>query len=300
MFSILHIAALRRRDKPAAPSTPGPYRLVAIDIDGTLLDSTGRMRPATVEAINAARACGVQVVLASARPPRGMRELYHALGLDAPLVSYNGAAIHHPLTGQWLRHRALAPGLVRQIVELAGSRSSRLSIGAEVFDRYCVHLPGRDALSAPSTAEPEDDADSDVERVELVTDVELFARPVTRLLLGMGSRRRVEVAQMLAHRFGGRVAVGITDRSAIQLVHPHADKSRALASLARSMGIDRRQVMAIGDAPNDVGMLRWAGLGVGIGTAYESVLAAADVVGPSSDEDGVAWAIETYILRTAP
>ncbi len=274
---------------------PCRYRLVAIDIDGTLLDSGGRLRPATVAAVNAARARGVQVVLASARPPRGMRELYHALGLDTPLVSYNGAAIHHPLTGQWLKHRALAPGLVRQIVELAGAQSSRLSVGAEMFDRYCLHVPGRMPPPRPAAVSA-DDAGGDVERVDMVSDAELFARPVTRLLLGVGSRHRAEVAQMLAHRFGGRAAVGITDRSAIQLVHPHADKSRALASLARSMGIERRQVMAIGDAPNDVGMLRWAGLGVGIGTAYESVLEAADVVGPSSDEDGVAWAIQTYIL----
>lgn len=275
---------------------------MAIDIDGTLLDSAGRMRPTTVAAINAARARGVQVVLASARPPRGMRELYHVLGLDTPFVSYNGAAIHHPLTGQWLKHRALAPGLVRQIVELAGAQASRLSVGAEVFDRYCLHVPGSPVrvrehdADTPDGVGMEPPSDCDVEPVDLIGDQQFFARPVTRLLLGVRSHQRMPVAQMLARRFGGRAAVGITDRSAIQLVHPHADKSRALASLTRSMGIRPREVMAIGDAPNDVGMLRWAGLGVGIGTAHAAVLEVADVVGPSSDEDGVAWAIETYIL----
>lgn len=276
------------------------YRLLAVDIDGTLLDSAGRVRPASIAAINAARARGVKVVLASARPPRGMRELYHALGLDTPMICYNGAVIHQPLTARWVTHHALAPGLVRQIVETARTQSPRLSIGAEIFDRYCVHLHGPAAAPVPAPAPGADSqGDSDVESVTVLRDQQLFQRPVTRLLLGIGSRQRAAVAQRLARRFGGRAAVGITDRAAIQLVHPLADKSHALAAVAGAMGIDSAHVMAIGDAPNDLGMLRWAGLGVAVGDAYPQMVAAADVVAPGSDDDGLAWAIETHVLRDA-
>jgi 5-amino-6-(5-phospho-D-ribitylamino)uracil phosphatase len=292
------VAGLRGPSGAAAAALR--YRLLAVDIDGTLLDSGGRVRPASVAAINAARARGVQVVLASARPPRGMRELYHVLGLDTPMVCYNGAVIHQPLTGRWVTHHALGPGLVRQMVEAARTVSPRLTIGAEIYDRYCVRLHDPSEVAPPPAADGRADGDDcDVEPVTVLGDQQLFARPVTRLLLGVPSRQRAAVAQMLARRFGGRVAVGITDRAAIQVMHPLADKSHALAAAARDMGVDRSQVMAIGDAPNDVGMLRWAGLGVAVGEAYSQVVLAADVIAPGSDDDGLAWAIERFVLRDA-
>jgi Cof subfamily protein (haloacid dehalogenase superfamily) len=307
-LSILNTIRRIARSNPgtrpgSAPNPPaaGAFRLLAVDIDGTLLDSAGRVRPATIAAINAARARQVNIVLASARPPRGMRELYHALGLDTPMICYNGAVIHQPLTGRWITHHALAPGLVRQLVETARTRSPRLTIGAEILDRYCVHVHDPAATPRPATTQTIDDpADSDpadIDPVTVLREQQLYERPVTRLLLGVASAQRSAVAQLLARRFGGRVAVGITDRAAIQLVHPLADKAHALAAMARDMGIEPAHVMAVGDAPNDLGMLNWAGLGVAIGEAFPQVNRAADVTAPSSDADGLAWAIERFILR---
>lgn len=290
------INAIRSMTRGSGKATAAPplYRLIALDIDGTLLDSAGRIRPASIAAINAARARGIGIILASARPPRGMRDLYHVLGLDTPMICYNGAVIHQPLTGRWITHHALAPGLTRQIIETAQAHTQRLAVAAEIFDRFCIPWRQRegddDAPAAPG---------SDVEAATLVSEHRFYQRPVTRLLLGVASRHRTAVAQALARRFAGRVAVGITDRDAIHLTHPLADKSYAVAAMAADMGIDAPRVMAIGDAPNDLGMLRWAGLGVAVGDAYPQVAAAADVVAPGSDDDGLAWAIETHGLRDA-
>ncbi len=83
----------------------------------------------------------------------------------------------------------------------------------------------------------------------------------------------------------------------IQVVHPHANKANAVAKIASIASVAPKHVMAIGDAPNDVEMIRWAGLGIAVANAWPEAQQAAHTVVPSNDDDGVAEALETYALR---
>ena len=100
---------------------------------------------------------------------------------------------------------------------------------------------------------------------------------------------------MSAH-FGEALAVVRSDTTVGELIAPGLSKGIALATVAKRLGVERDQVIAIGDEENDVPMLQWAGLGLAMGNAPDSVKRMAHAVIPSVDEDGVAWAIDRYIL----
>ncbi len=119
--------------------------------------------------------------------------------------------------------------------------------------------------------------------------------PVTKLMLLAPPERLTHVQAAVRRRFRGRVGLLVSDHHLLQVVHNQVDKAAALARVAEQYGIERSQVMAIGDAPNDAGMLLWAGWGVAMQNAWPIAREAADCVVPSNDEDGVAYALEKYV-----
>ena len=122
-------------------------------------------------------------------------------------------------------------------------------------------------------------------------------RDVTKLMLLAPPDRLGPIRERVTEKLGPRVAVHVSDRHLIQLVHREVDKASAVRWIAERKGVPPERVMAIGDAPNDAGMLRWAGLGVAVENAWPQTLAAADAVAPSNDAEGVCAALERFILR---
>jgi hydroxymethylpyrimidine pyrophosphatase-like HAD family hydrolase len=120
--------------------------------------------------------------------------------------------------------------------------------------------------------------------------------PVTKLMLLAPAERLQKITTAIQAKFARKVSLLVSDSHLLQVVHPEVDKWRGLAWIANQLNIDATRVMAVGDAPNDIGMLRWAGLGVAVENAWDQVRAVADVVVPSNDEDGVAFALRRYVL----
>ena len=282
--------AVTRRGDHAGMLSHRPIRLVAIDLDGTLLRTDKRLSMRCVEAIAEATRRGVHVVLASARPPRSMREIYHRLGLDTVQVNYNGALIHDLPRYRHLYHCPLPPRLALRIVRLARRVDPQIVISAEILDRW--YTDRVDETLATETARQQGP--------DYLGPLAGFLNvPVTKLMLLAPPERLGAVHGAVRRRFGRKVGLLVSDRHLLQIVNRQVDKAGALARVAHDYGIPRAQVMAIGDAPNDIGMLRWAGLGVAVQNAWDLARDAADCTVPSNDQDGVAHALHRYVLQSA-
>ncbi len=272
-------------------------RLLACDIDGTILDARGTLRPAVSDAIALIAASGVEVVLVTGRSPwSGVPELAVRLGLPGPHITMQGALISVPATGTIHRLRALPAALYRDAIRLAdelgidpvvglldGHRAERLPEGVDFI------VPPQEGLRFRYVA--------DLER--LVDD-----GPV-RIFLPTGPERHRRVRLAARERLAGRASLVWSDLTGIEILAPGTSKGEAVAWLAARHGIGLDEVAAVGDAPNDLEMLRVAGRSAAMGTAPGEVRAVADMLVPTSDEDGAldafAWFFpELAVGRPAP
>lgn len=261
--------------------------LLAIDIDGTLLNSAKQITDATARAIASARQRGVRVVLASARPPRTVMPFYRQLDLDTPTINYNGALVYDPPSSRVLLHRPVGPKNARRIAGLAREVYDDVLVSAEILDRW--YTDRLDSTYLTETAK--------LYRPDVVAPLEQWlVQPVTKLLLLGDPARLGFVADAVRREFLHQVSIVQTDEYLLQIMHATAGKAQALKVVAAELGVNREQVMAIGDNANDVGMLAWAGLGVAMANAVPEAHRAADYITEHNDADGVAEAIQRFLL----
>lgn len=261
--------------------------MVAIDVDGTLLRSDKALTKRSAQAIMDASKAGVHVVLASARPPRSMKKIYDYLGLKTYQINYNGALVEDPIKGMHIYHKALPMELARRVLAVARRAVPNIISCVEILDKWCTdgkqeQWPKRTMLQFDPGCYGE---------------VDLFLNaPVTKLMF-LGETADIMAARKaVLKNFPKIIAVAVSDKHLIQVINPEVEKADGLSLIAAQYGVQRRRCMAIGDAPNDSGMMQWAGLGVAVQNAWPQVLEIADAVVPSNDQDGVAVAIQRYVL----
>jgi Cof subfamily protein (haloacid dehalogenase superfamily) len=229
------------------------------------------------------------VVLATARPPRGTRTLLQALDITSPVINYNGAVIWNPLEDKPQYHEPIAPELAQEIVAEARAINPEIMVAIEVLDHWHTdRVDERFIVSDGGPARPDSVGLIDEVLLQPTTKINIFGEPHTLK----------PVLEMVTERYWKprQVAVFLTDPTLIQITHPLVDKGIALQRIARKLNVRREEVMAIGDASNDMGMLEWAGFGVAVANAYPAVREMADAIVPSNDELGVARAIQRFVL----
>jgi hypothetical protein len=268
-------------------------RLLAVDVDGTLLRNDQRIARGVIRACRAAERAGCVVVLATARPPRTTRPIVQALGIAAPTINYNGALIWNPLDHRPLFHQPLPPETTRAVVALARRLAPEVLVGLEILDEwYTDRIDPRFEIETLRRVQP-----------DYIGPLEEFlSREVTKLNL-LGPPRCLEaIRRPIEERFwkSRQVAIFPGDQHLMQITHPLADKAMALQRIAARLGVTREAVMAIGEGINDAGMVEWAGFGVAVEHACAPVRALARAVVPSPDGLGVARAIQRYVLAGAP
>jgi len=263
--------------------------LVAIDLDGTLLNSAKEITDTTAAILRAAREeAGVQVVLASARAPRSVLPFYRLLGLNSPMINYNGALVFDPGAQRVIMHRPIPAKVARGIVALARGMHGEVLVSGEVMDRWYTDRFDPAYSSEMGRISPPD----------VVEPVEKWAdQSMTKLLLLGEAKWLQDISAAIRRDFAQQVALVQTEDYMLQIMHATVSKARALRVVASEMHIQREQVMAIGDNANDVGMLQWAGIAVAMANAAPEALAAADYVTDHHDADGAAHAIRRIILQ---
>jgi Cof subfamily protein (haloacid dehalogenase superfamily) len=278
---------------PVGPVEPAfPIRLIALDIDGTLVGDDLVIGPQTQRAIRAAAAAGVAVSLVTGRMVSSAMRFARELGLTDPVVGYQGGLIRamppegSTRLGKLLVHTPLAASTAREIV--AWTVANGLDPHLNHLERFILRAddPRADDYSAFMGA-----------RAELVPDLAgSIAHPVTKVLAVGEPPLPTEIAPLAAERFAGLADVTISHPRFLEFVAPGVSKGRAIRWLARRLRIPLGATLAIGDQWNDLEMLAEVGHGAAMPTAPAAVRAVARYVAPPVREEGVAALIESLVL----
>ncbi|WP_448852607.1 HAD family hydrolase [Corynebacterium sp. 335C] len=268
--------------------------LVASDIDGTLLDSRDRVRPRLRSAIGRMIRAGTPLVLATGRPARWMTPVLRQLPVRPMCVCANGAVTWDSYRDVVTSFRGLDPEAQARAVELAREAlAGRGGVGV------AAERPGRTSVDPPEelfvVARDYDHA-WDPMGHDLVDEAEVISAPATKLLLRNSAMTSAEMLELVAPAIPPDLAhvTYSVPEGLLELSAPGVTKRRGLEEMAELVGADASRVVCFGDMPNDIEMLRWAGLGVAMGNARPEVKEAADEVTAANDDDGVARVLERW------
>ena len=271
-------------------------RLIATDLDRTLLDSAGGVSPRTREALDAATSAGIHVVPATARNPVGLRHLEPVVGFDEWALCSNGAFGVHLTTRELLFSDEVPAEVIARFVTVLdaavpGVRYAEVREGGERFvaqDGYAELSTFADHKRYPSAMRAET-----LEVVTRASALKLVFRHAS-----MPSPELYEFTRILvdAGELDGRLfEMTLSGAQFVEVMAAGVSKATGLAQLCTRLGVDRSEVLAFGDGLNDKEMLAWSGHGVAVANAEATVKDVADELTTSNDEDGVARIIEALL-----
>jgi Cof subfamily protein (haloacid dehalogenase superfamily) len=264
--------------------------MIATDVDGTLLDADERVTPRTRAVVRAAVDAGAQFVLATGRPPRWISPIVDALGLAPMSVCANGAVIYDPSTDRIVSARTLSPEQLAVLAEMAVRVIPGAGLAVERVGRSAHDAATPQFVSSPGYEHAWLNPDNTEVSVE-----DLLSAPAVKLLIRKAGARSADMAAALAEHMGieGDLTYS-TNNGLIEVVPLGISKATGVEEVARPLEITAEDIVAFGDMPNDVPMLRWAGLGVAMGNAHPDAIAAADEVTASNTDDGLARVLERW------
>jgi Cof subfamily protein (haloacid dehalogenase superfamily) len=262
------------------------YRLVAVDLDGTARSRLRGITPGVRAAVAAARAQGVRVCVATGRMWRSAEPWIRALGVDPPVILYNGGQVLDFEAGRTLYERRLPGAAARAALELVRGDPD-LQPHLYVDDRVLVERPH--PLTDAYTAD-------DGLTAEVVPSFEPLLAVDPHKILVIGSRERVAALQRAVLDSGLPVHAVQSEPVYLEILPPGVSKGEALRAVCSALRLVPAEAIAIGDNWNDVEMIEVAGLGVAMGNAPEGVRAKADYVCGTVEEEGVREVIERFVL----
>ncbi len=257
------------------------FLLAAVDLDGTLLASDLTVHDRTVRALRRWRAAGRGVVVVTARPPRAVRWLDAVLDGAGTALCSNGALLHDLATGRTTPGECLSAGAVGALTAALRARLPGCMLAVE----HGTHMVCD--VGYPPDGSPAHEME--------FGDLLASSSPVAKLVVRYPVLGVEDLHAVCAEVAAGLATATYSGREFVELSAPGVDKATVLARLCAGRRIDRRSVVAFGDMPNDLPMLRWAGHGVAMANAHPRLLAVADEVTSSHDEDGVAAVLERLL-----
>jgi Cof subfamily protein (haloacid dehalogenase superfamily) len=288
-----------------------PIRLLALDLDGTLLNNRGQISKRNRLAIDSAREAGVRVAVVTGRRFRDSRHIALELGLDVPLIAHNGALTKHARNLETVAVLPLPLEAARDALRIgreAGADAllsdDHEGLGVLVFD----HLDGENAAAHKYVEwareiHGNEDGRNAVQQVESL-EVYMDHEPV-HLAFSGACEQMDRLAELLKDQLGDRIKLLSTVYQAenftlLDVVNPAASKGAGVAAAAAELQIAHQEIMAIGDNYNDLEMLLLAGTGVVMANAPQSLREISGLFPTSSNEaDGVALAIEHFVFENS-
>lgn len=261
------------------------FKLVASDIDGTLLREDGTISPRTVDVL---AALPVPFVLVTGRPVRWLHQLYDQMPAPVPAVCANGAVIYDPADDRVLLANPLSTELLLDVSKKLREAVPDIALAVEVEDGrafwYEEAWPVRWEGQRPHQV-----------RV-LTTPEELTSVPAVKLLARSAAHEADAFYELISQTLGDVAETTHSSKSAlVEISAPAVTKAAGLAWLCERDGLSAADVLAFGDMPNDIPMLAWAGTSYAMADAHETVRAAAGHVAPGNDDDGVARVLEQLL-----
>jgi Cof subfamily protein (haloacid dehalogenase superfamily) len=263
-------------------------KLLALDLDDTLLDEQIRITPRGEKAVRMAAGMGIKVVLTTGRNFTCTEKYLRQLNLDTPVITNGGAEIYDA-GGNLIYSRYLTPEMAKEVIDFAVEEGVHYqTYREECFcyekeDEYCAlyrSFNGLQGLEIPDLR---------------------YQKHETPKVLFIDSEERIrELKDMAISKFGGRFNISISKPWYLEFNRPDASKGAALKHLSEMYGLQKENVMAVGDGQIDLSMIEYAGIGIAMANSGETVREKADFITDSNREDGVAKAIERFIMEGEP
>jgi hypothetical protein len=274
--------------------TQPKIELIAIDLDGTSLRHVGDdhfFSERVHAAVQAAMACGVRVSIATGRGVPATRVFWRQLSTNAPCICAQGGHIYDFATEQSLFSVTLARDLACELIGFEHKHPAWHAVLYRGEDVFISHRRYGDMFYDLVGLGP-------IVQPDLCAELQAHKPEPDKVLFILPAEETPRALQIMREFVGARANTVQSHALFVEVNPLGADKGSALARLAGMLGVAQTNVMAIGDQGNDATMVQWAGLGVAMGNANPITKAVANWVAPSVDEDGVAVAIEKFVLQT--
>jgi len=269
---------------PGRELPPGGFQLLALDVDGTLVDRSFEITPRNLEAVRRAIDSGLRVVLATGRMFRSALRFAQQIGTSEPLICYQGALVRTP-DGETLREWPVSPGCAAAAVRF--SRENNVHINLYRDDSFYIEKLGEGARRYAQVAQTEP---------ILVPDLMDLARQGSTKVVFVDDHERLgQLLPAMQQAFAPEARVTFSLPEFLEVVSVDVSKAQALDVILQRDGVRPERVLAAGDAPNDVELFRYAGYAVAPRNAFAETLAEADATIPPPEEDGVAELIDRYL-----
>ena len=262
-------------------------KFLALDVDGTLLNSNREVSESTIESVKEARKNGVLVTICTGRPVQGAVPFVKLFGLQSHIIAYNGGMIVNSKTMEVLYEQDVSAEDARRIIALGEERKTTIIIWSNnqlYVNELNDHVNEYRQLS-------------DVHPIK-IDDYEVIIQQGITKLLWIDDVEKIKVFKAEMHdQLQKTVNVVISKPHYLEFVDKKVSKGEALKHIGEIYGINQDEMMAIGDGDNDLPMLEYAGLGVAMGNAPDFVKEKVQFVTSSNDEDGIAIAIRKFIVN---
>lgn len=267
-------------------------KLIALDMDGTLLNSNHQITDEVKSAIQEAKQNGIKVVLCTGRPLVGVRPYLEELNLldeDDYVITFNGALIQKAKSEEVISHQTLTFEDYVDLVALSEKLGLHIHMEDEQYmytpnkniGRYTVHESSLTSMPLRYRSLDETDRNIEVSKVMFVDDPDVLAQQMKKI----------------PESFYQRFEIVLSTPYFLEFLHPKASKGNALHQLADILHLKQEEVMAVGDNLNDLSMIQYAGMGIAMGNAAQPAKDAAQHITKTNDEHGVAYAIQTWALN---
>ena len=266
------------------------YKILVLDLDGTLTNQKKEITPHTHDILIKAQQMGVRIVLASGRPTYGIAPLAEQLELKkygGYILSYNGCEIINWQTGELLYSKTLDSSVIPYLYKCASDHHFTI---ATYHDKY-VFTENTDDIYVQKAAKLNI---MTLKKVNKFTEAVHF--PVPKCLIMGDAHRLASFEKMMHKKLQEQVGVFRSEPYFLELVPNGIDKAHSLAILLKETGVSREETIAIGDGFNDLSMIKFAGLGVAMNNAQEIIKKHANHITLSNEEDGVAAVVEQFIF----
>lgn len=270
------------------------YKLLVLDLDGTLTNSKKEITRHTKETLIKAQEAGLKVVLASGRPTYGVAPLANELELqkyEGYILAYNGGKIIDWKTRELMYEKQLDSDLLPYLYRCAKENDFAI---VTYENEYVL------------TEKPDDEyvlkeALLNVMKIKKVDNfLEAVKHPITKCLIVGEPSRLALLEKEMYEKLKDRMGVFRSEPYFLELVPKGIDKAQSLSVLLEVIGMTKNEMIAIGDGFNDLSMIQYAGLGIAMENAQDVVKQAADFITLSNEEDGVAYAVEKFYLDNSP
>lgn len=261
-------------------------KLVAVDMDDTLLDDTLQVSQRTCEAIGKAQEQGVIVTIATGRMFSSVVPFAKQLNIQVPVISYNGGMVRHPVSKEMVFHQSLDENSAGKIVEIFRERGWYLQsyMNDELYvvercekARFYENLLG-------------------IRAVVMGDEFYAMKHEPTKMLSLAEPHEIKEIQKIVDKELGTKIFSTTSKAHFLEITHPKVNKGHALAVLAEKLMIRQDEIMTIGDSNNDYPMIEYAGFGIAMGNASDRIKKIAQAITADNNHHGVAEAIEKYAL----